>query len=297
MAWNPPPIPKQEYIYEVEKLVEEYKRGAERIRDMLLRAPLDMKAIDRQKLLQEIIQILRQLDETAEEWIQKNIPKAYQDGAALAIVSIGDAASIAKALDKISKNRLNQQFVEAIVADTMEDLLQLTRNTETQVKKIIRQIIGEQLRRKAVEGESGRKQIRDASKSLKREAERAANFAIRDRANRVWSIDSYVRMATRTKIMQAHLEGATNEALSREAYYATISAHGSKHAACRRWENRIIKLTEDAPGDYPTLADVRMTGIFHPNCQHGIYPFRNPDILPQQIKDANREPIDLTYMK
>jgi len=297
MAWNPPPIPKQEYIYEVERLVEEYKRGAERIRDLLLRAPMDMKAIDRQKLLQEIIKILRELDATAAEWVEKNIPKAYQEGAALALVSIGEAVSIAKALDMISKNRLNKEFVEAIVADTMEDLLQLTQNTEAQVKKIIRQIVGEQLRQRAVEGEAGRKQIRNASQALRKEAERAANFAIRDRANRVWSIEAYVRMAVRTKVMQAHLEGTTNEALSRGAYYATISAHNSKHLACRRWENRIVKLTDDAPGDYPTLAEVRMTGIFHPNCQHGIYPFRNPDILPQQIKDVNKEPIDLTYMK
>lgn len=297
MAWNPPPIPKQEYLYEVEKLVEEYKRGAERIRDLLLRAPLDMKAIDRQKLLKEIIEILRQLDTTAEEWIQENIPKAYQDGAAIAIVTIGEAASFAKALDMISKNRLNKEFVEAIVADTMEDLLQLTRNTETQVKKIIRQIVGEQLRKRAVEGEAGRKQIRDASKALKREAERSANFAIRDRANRVWSIEAYVRMATRTKIMQAHLEGATNEALSRGAYYATVSAHGSKHAACRRWEGRIVKLVPEAPGNYPTLDEARMSGIFHPNCQHGIYPVRAIDILPKQILDLNKEPIDLRYMK
>ena len=292
MAWNPPPIPKQEYLYEVEKLVEEYKRGAERIRDLLLRAPLDMKANDRQKLLKEIIEILRQLDATAEEWIQKNIPKAYQDGAAIAIVTIGEAASFAKALDMISKNRLNKEFVEAIVADTMEDLLQLTRNTETQVKKIIRQIVGEQLRRNAIEGEAGRKQIRDASKALKREAERSANFAIRDRANRVWSIEAYVRMATRTKIMQAHLEGATNEALSRGAYYATISAHGSKHAACRRWENRIIKLTPDAPGGYPTLDDARLSGLFHPNCAHGIYPVRDPALLPERILKINRSDVN-----
>jgi hypothetical protein len=291
MAWNPPPVPKQEYNYEVEILVAEYKRAAERIRDLLLRAPIDMKSIDRQKLLREIIEILRELDAAAEEWIEKNIPQAYRQGAAGTIITLGEATTIKKALEMVSTNRLNRQFIEAMIADTMEDLLQMTRNTELQVKKFIRQLVGEQLRRGAIEGESGRKQISDISKATRRQAEKTANFAIRDRANRIWSIEAYARMVTRTKIMQAHLEGTTNEALSRGAQYATISSHNSRHATCRRWEGRIVKLSEEAPGNYPTLAEARMSGIFHPGCQHSIHPFRNPSVLPRQLQDLNKTPM------
>jgi hypothetical protein len=291
MTWNPQPVPKQEYNYEVEVLVAEYKRAAERIRDLLLRAPLDMKSVERQRLLREITEILRELDASAEAWIEKNIPKAYQEGAAGTIITLGEAPTLKKAMELVSTNRLNRQFIEAMVADTMEDLLQMTHNTELQVKKFIRQIVGEQLRQGAIEGEKGSKQIKDISKVLRRQAEKSANFAIRDRANRIWSIEAYVRMVTRTKLMQAHLEGATNEALSRDAMYATISAHGSKHAPCRRWEGRIVKLTDGVPGNYPTLAEARMSGIFHPGCQHSIHPFRDPSILPRQLQDLNKTPM------
>jgi hypothetical protein len=147
MTWNPQPVPKQEYNYEVEVLVAEYKRAAERIRDLLLRAPLDMKSVERQRLLREITEILRELDASAEAWIEKNIPKAYQEGAAGTIITLGEAPTLKKAMELVSTNRLNRQFIEAMVADTMEDLLQMTHNTELQVKKFIRQIVGEQLRK------------------------------------------------------------------------------------------------------------------------------------------------------
>jgi hypothetical protein len=287
MAWNPPP--KQNYEYEADKLINEYKRAAVRLKNILLGSDFStLTARERQRLLAEIVKILRELDSTAEKWINENIPKAYQDGQAAAIVSLGEAATLAQAAELVSKNKLNVDFVAAMVADTMDDLLMMTHNTEVQVKRAVRKIVGEQLRSKVTQNEGRKTMERDVKKALRKELERAANFAIRDRANRIWSIDAYSEMVVRTKIQQAHLEGTTNEALSREAYYAVISDHNSKHLTCRRWENKIVKLTADAPGDYPTLAEVRATGgIFHPRCQHTVYPTRDVSLLPWQILKKN----------
>jgi hypothetical protein len=287
MAWNPPP--KQSYEYEVNKLVSEYKQAAVNLKTLLLNANLNtLTARERQRLLAEIVKILRALDASAEDWIEEHIPKAYQDGQAAALVSIGEAATLAQAAEIISKNKLNTDFVAAMIADTMDDLLMMTHNTEVQVKRAVRKIVGEQIRSNVTQNEGRKSMERDVKKALRKELERASNFAIRDRANRVWSIEAYSDMVVRTKIQQARLEGTTNEALSREAYYAVISTHNSKHLSCRRWEGKIVKLTADAPGDYPTLAEVRATGgIFHPNCQHQIYPTRDVSLLPEQIRANN----------
>lgn len=89
---------------------------------------------------------------------------------------------------------------------------------------------------------------------------------------------------------QSHLEGTMNESLKRDALYRVISSHNSKHASCRKWEGKIVRLTADAPSDYPLLSDLRAYGfkeIFHPSCKHHVFPVRNLESLPPQIKELN----------
>lgn len=287
MAWQPPP--QQVYEYEIEQLVNEYKKAAVRLNSILIAADFDsMTAREQRRLLNEITTILRELDSAAGDWVDENIPKAYRDGQAAAVISIGEASTLIAAAELVSKNKLNRDFVAAMVADTMDDLLMMTRNTEVQVKRVVRQIVGEQLRANVIANEGSKAIERSVKERLRREINRAANFAIRDRANRIWSIEAYVDMVVRTKMMQAKLEGTINEAASRNVQYATISRHGSKHASCRRWEGRIVRLSDDAPGSYPTLSEVRASGgIFHPNCKHQVFPVRDVSLLPASYRRDN----------
>ncbi|MDT2262168.1 hypothetical protein P7H06_25470 [Paenibacillus larvae] len=58
----------------------------------------------------------------------------------------------------------------------------------------------------------------------------------------------------------------TISALERDVQYAIISRHGATDS-CSNWEGKIIKLTAEAPGPYPTYDQLRATKeIFHPHC-------------------------------
>ncbi|MNC62751.1 Phage minor capsid protein 2 [compost metagenome] len=108
----------------------------------------------------------------------------------------------------------------------------------------------------------------------------AIDTGIIDAAGRRWKPEVYVEMVTRTKMNATHREATINEAVGRGAYYAVISRHGAADA-CRNWEGRVVKLTPDAPGEYPYVGDLPRREIFHPNCRHVLSPIRDPKLLEQ----------------
>jgi ubiquitin-protein ligase len=136
----------------------------------------------------------------------------------------------------------------------------------------------EVLRGNLSRGVNGRKTMNaDAITRLRQRLGDSLNSGIIDASHRRWKPSVYVDMATRTKMMRLMLEATATEAISRDVLYGVISSHGAKDR-CGPWEGRIVKLTADAPGDYPLLDDLYGggNGIFHPNCKHTVSAIRDP---------------------
>lgn len=284
MAWTPPPKPN--YERDVERLIQYYRLAMKEIVLYLMSVdPASLDARMQKRLLKQIEEILSELNKNAKEWIEENIPKAYREGQASALVSLGEAASIASAIDMVTASRLNRHYVEALINDTYDDLLQATQNTRRRVKQVIREIVAHQLRLKAAQNLGRKTMTRDVIKEMRERLGEAGQFAIRDRANRVWKIEDYADVVVRTKIMQAHIEGSRNEAMQRGALYGVISSHGATDA-CKFHEGRIVKLVPEAPGPYPTVEQLRASGqIFHPRCRHNVMPIRDPNLLPASVRE------------
>lgn len=284
MSYRVPPEPN--YERDIERLIRYYRQAVREIVVALM--SLDLNELDakhRTKILQQIERILLELDKNAKEWVEENIPKAYREGQASAIVSLGEAATITVAMESISFSRLNRDFVEAMINDTFDDLLQATQNTRRKVRQTIREVFAEQLRAKASQNLGRKTMTRDVIKELREKLGESAEFAIVDRANRTWTIENYAKVVVHTKIQQAHIEGVANEAIGRGAYYGVISSHGAKDP-CRFHEGRIVKLTTNAPGNYPTIAQLRASNqIFHPYCRHSVHALRDPSLLPPSVRE------------
>lgn len=272
-----PPMPN--YDYETEKLVRAYKQAVEDIFRELDR--LDITSISRDSgiaALSEVDRILSALDKESAEWVRVNVPLAASNGIADAIYVLGAASTIEEARSIARFNRMNKAMTNAVIADTQEDLLAVTRNVKRRVRNAVRKVTAESMRANMAKGVNGRRTInRDILTRLRKTLGDSLNTGIIDAAGRRWKPEVYVDMVTRTKMMFAHMEGTINEAVAREVYYGRISRHGAKDA-CRLWEGRIVKLTPDAPGDYPYLEDLRgRRDIFHPRCRHLVSPVRNPE--------------------
>jgi Phage minor capsid protein 2 len=276
MSFRQPPEPN--YEYEIARLVAAYKRAVSDILRELERLDLtDLSRAQAQAALAEVARILSSLNEESAAWVAANVPKAATDGVAAAIFALGVAETFEEARTIAKFNRMNRAMVDAVIADTQADLLAITQNVERKVRVAVRQVTADSMRANMARGVNGRRTIsRDILDGLRKKLGDSVNTGIVDAAGRRWRPGVYVDMVTRTKMMYAHMEATTNEAIQRGAYYGVISRHGATDA-CRNWEGKTVKLKPDAPGDYPYIGDLRgRRDIFHPNCKHLVIPARKP---------------------
>lgn len=272
-------IPEPKYDRDVNILIQALKAALLAIQAELMRLDVsDMSRANSTAALAEIAVILREFNEESAAWVAEHIPSAATDGVVRAMLDLGVTDTAEKARRIAKFNRINQEFVATAVADTQADILAVTQNIERRVRTAIRQVTAESMRGNITKGINGRKTIsRDILEGMQRTLGDVVNTGIVDSAGRRWNPKHYVDMLTRTKLMQTHREATVNEAIGRGSYYARVSRHGATDA-CAQWEGRIVKLTPDAPGEYPYVGDISRRDLFHPCCKHVLSPFRSPEI-------------------
>lgn len=274
-------VPKPSYEYDINRLVELYRKGIDEILSELNR--LDVSDMQRAQILATLKNIADSLVQThagAVEIAQELLTKAVEDGIVNTIIALGVVETVEEAQNIVKFNKANKALTEAVISDTQADLLAVTQNIERRVRVAVRQVAADSMRANYARGINGRKAIsRDILVGLRDKLGASVNTGIIDAAGRRWKPEVYVDMLVRTKTMSAHLDSTLNEAVAREAYYGRVSSHGAKDA-CRNYEGKIVKLVADAPGDYPYIGDLRGgRDIFHPNCKHLVTPVRVPDIM------------------
>ncbi|SMO92981.1 phage minor capsid protein [Melghirimyces algeriensis] len=278
--------PKPNYEYEVDELVRHYQRTIREILAELERFDLtDYRKENARALLMYISELLADLNENAAAWVKTNIPKAAQEGVSHTIYELGVVPTLTEANRMFKFNRPNKEAIEAIVADTQADLLAVTQNVERKVRSAVRQVTAEVMRHNLTRGLNGVKGIRsEILFELRKRLGDSVNTGIIDAAGRRWKPRVYVDMLSRTKLMETYHTAKINEALGRGAYLALISAHGAKDA-CRFHEGRIMKLSPNAPGNYPTYDELHASGqIWHPRCAHTFTTFMSEEYLPADVK-------------
>jgi hypothetical protein len=276
------------YEHDISILLGYYREALQKVSNELNR--IDLTNFERANLLvvqKEIADVLAELDVRTSAWVASMIPKAAEDGIISSIIALGVADTVEEAHRIVVLNRLNRDFIKTAIADTQDDLLQITQNVSRKVRTTIRQVTAEAMRANLTQGINTTDSIkRDILRDLKQKLGDSLNTGIVDAASRRWKPEVYAEMVTRTKLAQTQRESAINDALGRNAYYGIISSHGAKDL-CRNWEGKLVKLTPDAPGDYPYYGALPNREIFHPNCKHVISPVRRPDRLPESIRQRN----------
>jgi hypothetical protein len=106
-------------------------RGLQKITNELNR--IDLTNFDRAQLLitqKEIADALADLDVRTKSWVSSMIPKAAEDGIISSIIALGVAETVEQAQKIMTLSRLNRDFIKTAVADTQDDLLQVSQNIE-----------------------------------------------------------------------------------------------------------------------------------------------------------------------
>lgn len=294
-------LPLPTYDRDVNELVRIYRNAINEVIAVLesLSTRGQEKDISRAQMtavLAQLAALLGQVDKEAEAWVKERIREAFIDGQVESLLSIGEAKTLGEARAMVAgaaMSSLVTQSIDAMTADTFEDLLYANNKMKRETIKMVRSVVAEQMKMKAAQGQ-GRNSTRKAvvaaltKKDLRDRFDVEGNVAIIDRKGRKWKLDTYAEMVTRTKMLQAHTEGTRVEALERGVDLAIVSSHNAKDA-CRKFEGQIISMNGLTEG-FPTYDELRRSNlIFHPNCRHKVTPIRDISLLPEAVRKKFEE--------
>lgn len=282
-------VPPPNYDYDVRRLVRAYEQALREVQAELNSLFLtDFERAHTVAVEADIREILADLRKYGNEWSKQTITRAAREGVASSIYSLGLTDSYAEALKIAQFNRMNRMLVDALIADTQNDLLAVTQNVSRRTRAAIRQAASEVMRQKAAAGVTGIQSIQQALiREIRQRLGNAADSAIIDAAGRRWKLRHYTEMLARTKSMQAHIEATVNDAVGRGVEYVVVSRHGDACPRCKPWEGRVLALAPNNPQGFPTVDDARADGLLHPSCNHVLSPIRRLDRLPKNLREIN----------
>lgn len=249
----------------IDDLIDLYKSTYKRMTEEITQAS-EAGKIQRAKVMTRINYELTQLGVDVKAWAENEIPKYYNDGANIALsdlrrMGVDLSASSGAAINREAIKSLTDE-VSLAFGDTITGLSRSARRfLDDTAKQQINMIIADG----KLTGET-RKTISDA---VKQRLQQDGLPVLTDRGGRKWTYDTYAEMLVRTKGVEARNQGLTNKMLQYGYDLVQVSNHGTKHKACAQWEGKILSLTGNTPG-YPTVADAKADGLFHPNCEHAI---------------------------
>jgi flagellar biosynthesis/type III secretory pathway protein FliH len=297
---NPNTVPRISYDKSTKKLIDEYKKAYKEILTSVveLRNIPDSNNLYQQQasLLRQIEVILTNLNEVNKAWCEEEIRNAFQQGQAYAVLTSGGAATLVEATQGVQFSLLAQNTVETLIQDTYEDLLTATNNTSKNLKKLVRQVVGDVIRQRSIQ-QYGRNTIKNditnqlTKKGLSKKVTEEGFVGIVDKAGRRWDINRYADMVTRTKLNQAHVEGVRVEGVGRGIDTAIISTHNAEDE-CNYFEGMIISLNGLTEGllTYDDLRYHSDNKIFHPNCQHKVHLVKL-DLLPKAVLEKHERKV------
>ena len=211
--------------------------------------------------------ILADLDEGARDWCGKAIPRVYGHGAASRFGAI------------------HQQAVKVLADNSFNRFKEVSSFIGRRVDDIYRTLALENLTG-AVVGYNTAKQV--ANKYKEALLEKGVT-GFKDKLGREWNMTTYTKMVARTTLMEADLEGTKNRLIEQGRDLVRVTTHIGSCEKCAPWQGKILSLTGITPG-YPTLADARAKGLYHPNCKHDYGLFADLDAEIEQLEKQLGKP-------
>lgn len=207
--------------------------------------------------------IIEDLKDGGRKWVDKVVPMFYKSGAEYANRYVKDAGVSVIAGPWLGG--IHQHAMQVLAEATYTRIDNISNTIGRQFDDIYRKLQLETLRGTV----AGYDAWGQAARDLKRQFEERGITGFVDKRGREWSIERYVDTVARTVPMEAHLGGTANRLLEQGFDLIEISTHSNPCDKCLPWQGEILSLTGKTEG-YPTLAEARAAGLFHPRCRHAF---------------------------
>ena len=205
--------------------------------------------------------ILEDLEAGSKTWCSEAIPRVYMQGNLFADEQVKRLGR--KVLHGFGA--IHQQAVQVLADNAFQRLQDVVQVIGRREADIYRTMALESIRGSV----AGYQTWQDAAARFREGlAERGVTGFV-DKANREWNMSTYADMVARTSTMESHLQGTANRLLEHGLDLVQISTHSDPCEKCEPWQGQVVSLTGKTP-DYPTMAEAKDAGLWHPNCRHSF---------------------------
>lgn len=228
----------------------------------------------------------------------------------MAVKKAGAAASAGTGVEVKISNAHAKEIIAAVTRGGSARLAAtMTRAMNDNIISALRDATVSAFREQAVGGLTNAEMQKVLLQKWKAVAKDPSNLQFVDKRGRVWDTDAYINMNVRTNAMNVY-----NDALVENIGKATgsdlvmVSRGGDPECRlCFPWEGRILSITGATKG-FPTYAEAKEAGLFHPNCVHTLEPvdedldadeidlqrqFKPPAEMTPKAMDEQRYEIDI----
>lgn len=250
----------------LKKLVDAYKKTYTKVLKEITTAT-DFGVMNRRAILGQVEKHLKELGVNVQTFIEKEVPKAYIEGADNAVAQLKNVNAPIEVTAGF--NRVHKAAVEALVDDTARSFGETLSAISRQSSRLLSKAVKETVTQRIVEGTVTGANLKRVKNEIKKELKNQGLTALVDKGGNTWTLDRYSEMLFRTKTVEARNRGLANRMLENGYDLVQVSDHNSDHEACAVWEGQILSLSGATEG-YPTVAEAEGEGLFHPNCRHAI---------------------------
>lgn len=249
---------------DLRRLEQIYKRAGRNIM-ATFDEQTDFEQYRRAGIMRQIEQILADAGTETGAWLDEVLPATYQRGSGDVIRQLG--LINAPIRDGDAFNVIDQRAVQVLVSETQDAFATALTTVGRTAGQLLAQAAKDQITLEIAEGALTGATRRQISDKIMATLRAGGVTGLVDKRGAQWTLDRYAAMLARTKLMEARNTGVANKMLQNGYDLVEITGGNSTHSACAKWEYKIVSLSGRSE-EYPSLADARADGIFHPNCQH-----------------------------
>ncbi|MHA1572672.1 MAG: phage minor capsid protein [Alphaproteobacteria bacterium] len=238
-------------------------------------------AVVRDQLYREIGAIHRELGGDVNVWNERMSRDVARQWRKFAIEDV-PAGAYQERWQTFSRKHMGDYLAFANPTNAAE--IAAVRTMNTRLVGALRNEVTQALRVNAIAGGTRRELRKDMQDRMGRAIAKGWKFT--DISGREWKPRTYFSMLART-VPQEVSRAATMD-VAQTAGMDVVQVTGGRPSdpppdPCWPWWDRLLSISGETSG-LPTVAEARETGLFHPNCIHGLAPV-DPDEMDEAEQD------------
>ncbi|WP_339816799.1 phage minor capsid protein [Paenibacillus sp. FSL R7-0216] len=270
---------------DAEKLIALYTRAGERLLELI--RSLESGSYSRrrrEKILQQIVEILAGLTDGAAQSMAELLAEAYKEGVDEAANSMISQGVPDEQINTVLEPLIHQQAVQAIMDESFLRILEATDNMSQDAKRRVEDAVRTATERMLTDSVNRRLATKEAVTRL---TQQGITGIVTKNGARI-PAEKYMAGVVQYNLRKAHVTGAENTIVQNGLDLVYVNYVGITCEYCAKYQGRVYSIS----GTHPRFPRLDARPPYHAHCVHSlsawIEEYQNADDVERMIELSNR---------